>query len=36
MTDYQVFPDRGHSLAMDGRWRSVAFYCLDWLTSQDL
>lgn len=36
VTDYKVFPDRGHCLAMDNQWRSIAFYCLDWLTSHDL
>lgn len=26
VTDIKVFPDHGHSLAMDSGWRSVAFY----------
>ena len=36
ITDQVVLPDRGHSLTIDGQWRSVAFYCLDWLTAHDL
>lgn len=36
VTDYQIFLDQAHSLTIDARWRSVAFYCLDWLTRQDL
>ena len=36
VTDYQVFLDRGHSLTIDSGWRSVAYYCLDWLTRQGL
>jgi len=36
ITDHQVFPGRGHSLAVDSRWRDVAYYCLDWLTRQNL
>ena len=36
VTDYQIFLDRAHSLTIDASWRSVAFYCLDWLTRQDL
>jgi hypothetical protein len=36
VTDYQIFLDRAHCLTIDARWRSVAFYCLDWLTRQDL
>lgn len=36
VTDCQIFLDQAHSLTIDARWRSVAFYCLDWLTRQDL
>ena len=36
VTDHQIFLDQAHSLTIDDRWRSVAFYCLDWLTRQDL
>lgn len=36
VTDYHVFPDRGHSMMVDGGWRDVAYFCLDWLTAQDL
>jgi len=36
VTDYQIFLDQAHSLTIDAGWRSVAFYCLDWLTRQDL
>jgi alpha-beta hydrolase superfamily lysophospholipase len=36
VSDRQVFPGRGHSLVVDARWRDVAYYCLDWLTRQDL
>jgi non-heme chloroperoxidase len=35
VTDYQVFPDRGHSLAVDAGWMDVAYFCLDWLTRQN-
>jgi non-heme chloroperoxidase len=36
ITDYQVFPDRGHSLVFDDRWDDVANFSLDWLTRQQL
>ncbi len=36
VSDHHVFPDRGHSMAIDSRWRDVAYYCLDWLTAQNL
>jgi hypothetical protein len=36
VTDHHVFPDRGHSLVIDAGWQDVAYYCLDWLTRQDL
>jgi pimeloyl-ACP methyl ester carboxylesterase len=35
VTDYHVFPDRGHSLVLDHGWREVADYTLSWLSSQD-
>jgi non-heme chloroperoxidase len=35
-TDYHVFPDRGHSMVVDSGWREVAYFCLDWLTAQNL
>jgi pimeloyl-ACP methyl ester carboxylesterase len=31
ITDYYVFPDRGHSLVFDSGWRDVADYTLSWL-----
>ena len=31
VTDFQEFPDRGHSLALDGGWREVANAALGWL-----
>jgi hypothetical protein len=31
VTDYHVFPDRGHSLVFDSGWREVADYTLSWL-----
>ncbi len=31
ITDYHVFPDRGHSLVIDSGWRDVADYTLTWL-----
>jgi pimeloyl-ACP methyl ester carboxylesterase len=31
MTDYHEFPDRGHSLVIDGGWREVADAALRWL-----
>jgi non-heme chloroperoxidase len=36
VTSYQVFPDRGHSLAFDHGWREVADFTLSWLARQDL
>jgi non-heme chloroperoxidase len=35
-TDYQSFPDRGHSLVFDHGWREVADYTLTWLDRQGL
>jgi dipeptidyl aminopeptidase/acylaminoacyl peptidase len=32
VTDYHVFPNRGHSLVFDSGWREVADYALAWLT----
>ena len=31
VTELKEFPDRGHSLALDSRWREVADMVLDWL-----
>ena len=31
VTDYHVFPDRGHSLVFDSGWREVADYTVGWL-----
>ena len=36
LTELKEFPDRGHSLAIDGRWREVADAVLDWLKRQSL
>jgi pimeloyl-ACP methyl ester carboxylesterase len=36
VTDYHVFPDRGHSLVLDHGWREIADYTLSWLASRDL
>ncbi|MFI9847958.1 alpha/beta fold hydrolase [Nonomuraea sp. NPDC051941] len=36
ITDFQEFPDRGHSLTIDHGWREVADACLTWLTRNDL
>jgi non-heme chloroperoxidase len=36
VTDYHVFPDRGHSLVLDHGWREVADLALAWLASHDL
>jgi pimeloyl-ACP methyl ester carboxylesterase len=33
-TDYQVFPDRGHSLVFDQGWRQIADFTLAWLDRQ--
>ena len=35
-TDFQVFPDRGHSLVFDHGWRDVADVTLAWLSRQGL
>jgi non-heme chloroperoxidase len=36
VTEYHVFPDRGHSLVLDHGWREVADYTLSWLARQNL
>ena len=36
VTDITEFPDRGHSLTIDGGWREVAGTALDWLRRQTL
>ena len=36
VTDYKEFPDRGHSLTIDSRWRDIADGALDWLRQQSL
>jgi pimeloyl-ACP methyl ester carboxylesterase len=36
VTELKEFPDRGHSLALDGGWRDVADAVLAWLTEQSL
>ena len=36
VTDIIDFPDRGHSLTIDGGWREVAATALDWLRRQSL
>jgi len=36
ITEYQVFPDRGHSLVLDHGWREIADYTLSWLKRQGL
>jgi non-heme chloroperoxidase len=36
VTDYQEFPDRGHSLALDGGWHDVADAVLAWLKQHSL
>jgi pimeloyl-ACP methyl ester carboxylesterase len=36
VTDLEEFPDRGHSLTIDGGWRDVADVCLAWLGKQGL
>ena len=36
VTDYQVFPDRGHSLTVDSGWKEVANASLTWLNSKGL
>jgi hypothetical protein len=34
VTDYQSFPDRGHSLVFDHGWRDIAEHTLAWLDRQ--
>jgi pimeloyl-ACP methyl ester carboxylesterase len=36
VTDYQEFPDRGHTLALDDGWREIADSVLGWLDRQPL
>jgi pimeloyl-ACP methyl ester carboxylesterase len=36
ITDFQEFPDRGHSLTIDHGWREIADACLTWLTRNNL
>jgi len=36
VTDFLTFPDRGHSLTIDGGWREVADAALAWLRKQGL
>jgi pimeloyl-ACP methyl ester carboxylesterase len=36
VTDYQSFPDRGHSLVLDHGWREIADFTLAWLNRQGL
>jgi non-heme chloroperoxidase len=36
VTDYQSFPDRGHSLVIDRGWRDIAEFTLAWLEGQGL
>jgi pimeloyl-ACP methyl ester carboxylesterase len=36
VTDYQSFPDRGHSLVIDHGWREIADYTLAWLKRQGI
>jgi len=31
VTDFQLFPDRGHSLILDHGWKDVAAFSLEWL-----
>lgn len=33
ITDYHVFPDRGHSLTIDSRWRQVADSTVGWVNA---
>src|SRR5207237_8057894 len=35
-TAYKEFPDRGHTLALDSRWREVADTVLAWLREHSL
>jgi non-heme chloroperoxidase len=36
ITDYKVFPDMDHTLSLGTSCVDVLFYCLDWLTSQNM
>ena len=36
VTDYKVFPDRGHSLTVDSGWKEVANASLSWLKSKGM
>ncbi|MCT9932366.1 alpha/beta hydrolase [Planotetraspora sp. A-T 1434] len=36
VTDFHEFPDRAHSLIIDGGWREVADFTLAWLARQSL
>ncbi|MEO8908579.1 MAG: alpha/beta hydrolase, partial [Microbacteriaceae bacterium] len=36
ITELVEFPDRGHSLTIDGGWTEVATACLDWLNDQGM
>ena len=36
VTEYQVFPDRGHSLTVDSGWKEVAKASLTWLKAKGL
>lgn len=35
-TDIHEFPDRGHSLTIDNKWREVADYVVDWVQQKAL
>lgn len=36
VTEFKLFPDRGHSLASDHGWKEIAEYCLVWLKKNGL
>jgi non-heme chloroperoxidase len=36
ITDYKVFPDLDHTLSLATEDTAVLFYCLDWLTAQNM
>jgi pimeloyl-ACP methyl ester carboxylesterase len=36
VTDYKVFPGLDHTLGLGSEAMSVLFYCLDWLTAQNM
>ena len=36
LTDYKVFPDMDHTLSLGTSGVVVLFYCLDWLTAQNM